>query len=70
MKSKITISFSARQKFSISIFDLSGKLMINKSFHEKEVTIDTHKLNPGIYCLTVKNGTDNSRIWTESIVCQ
>ncbi len=68
-KSMITISFSASRKFSVSIFDLSGKLIINKSFHEKEVSIDTHKFNPGIYCLTVKDETDNSLVWTESIIC-
>jgi hypothetical protein len=43
----VTIRFSKYEKFSVLLHDISGNLLINKSFCGTEASLETSKLNHG-----------------------
>jgi hypothetical protein len=66
----VTIRFSKYGKFSVLLHDISGNLLINKSFCGTETFLETSKLNHGIYCLTIKDVTDNSLVLPGRLICK
>ena len=66
----VTIRFSKYGNYSVLLHDISGKLLINKSFSGTEGSIDTSVLDHGIYCLTLKDESDNSHTLPGKLICK
>ena len=51
----------------IQIFDINSRLILQENCNDKEITLQTNYLKPGLYFILIKN-TDNSIIHTQKIV--
>jgi hypothetical protein len=57
VSSELTIEVSDVKKFNLSLFDLNGKLLIQKEVEKSVETVDMLNFIPGSYFLTVCSGS-------------
>jgi len=60
---RISINKEVQQEFTISLFDMSGKLMKKQTMKNHNiVTVDVSQLNAGVYIIQLVAGNNSSRI--------
>jgi hypothetical protein len=54
---KLNISMTDCNDYKISLMDISGRIVLESSFYDKDVNLDLSNISPGVYTLEIKTKT-------------
>ena len=54
---KLNISMTDCNDYKISLIDISGRIVLESSFYDKDVNLDLSNILPGVYTLEIKTKT-------------
>jgi hypothetical protein len=54
---KLNISMTDCDDYKISLMDISGRIVLESSFYDKDINLDLSKISPGVYTLEIQTKT-------------